>query len=73
MTNREKGLTAVAVILALVAIGLGIALGIAIKEEEKYKAIMDVACVHSTNPTTCRRGVSMINSMSLEQIKSYGF
>ncbi len=71
MTNKEKTLTAVSVILALIVFWLAVALCSASEKVSRYQAILDVACSYSGDTPACKQGVKMLEDMDIEDIKSF--
>lgn len=71
MTNKEKTLTAVSVILALIVLGLTVALCVANEKANKYQTILDVACTYSGDTPTCKQGVKILEDMDIKDIKNF--
>lgn len=72
MNDREKTLTTVLVMTVIGAIALAGALIAKDQDNERYKAIMDVACDKTYNVTQCKAGLKVMMNMSPEEIRSYG-
>lgn len=72
MNNREKVLTTFLVIAIMVIIAITGALIAKDQENQKYKAIMDVACTKTYNAAHCQTGVDILMNMSPKEIKNYG-
>lgn len=72
MNDREKVLTILVVsfmVCLVITIGALIAKD---QENQKYKAIMDVACTKTYNAAHCQTGVDILMNMSPKEIKNYG-
>ena len=72
MTDREKVLITFLIILTIGVIGLAGALIAKNQENEKYKAIMEVACQKSYAPAQCDASLDLMMDMSPEKIRNYG-
>lgn len=72
MNDREKVLTTFLVIAIVGIIAIAGALIAKDQENEKYKAIMDVACQKTYNQKQCESGVDLLMDMSPEKIRAYG-
>ncbi len=71
MTNKEKALIAVSVILALIVFGLAIALCVANEKANKYQTILDFACNYSGDTPACKQGVRMLEDMDVKDIENF--
>lgn len=72
MNDREKTLTTFLVIAIVGIIAIAGALIAKDQENQKYKAIMDVACTKTYNAAHCQTGVDILMNMSPKEIKNYG-
>lgn len=72
MNDREKTLTTLLIIAIISVIGLAGALIAMNQENDKYKAIMDVACQKTYNQKQCEASLDLLMDMSPEKIRAYG-
>lgn len=72
MTNREKTLVVLIILATINIIVFTIALIVKNQENEKYKAILEVACQKSYAPTQCDASLDLMMDMSPEKIRNYG-
>lgn len=71
MNDREKTLTTFLVIAVISIIGLAGALIVKNQENEKYKAITDIACKKTYNSRQCQASLDLLMDMSPEKIRTY--
>ena len=71
MTSKEKTLTVVSVVLALLFFGLAVALCKVSYENRRLNAILDLSCSYATDTATCRQGVKILKDMSVEEIENF--
>lgn len=71
MTNKEKGMTAIIALFAIVIFGLSIALCSMAEENKKYRVIIDIACDYSGDVLSCKQGVKMLKGMSIKDLENF--
>lgn len=72
MTDREKTLITLLIIAIINVIAFAGALIAKDQENQKYKAIMDVACQKTYNQKQCEASLDLLMDMSPEKIRAYG-
>lgn len=60
------------IIIAVVTVILGVALFNVSQENEKRRAIIDVACKHGTSQSQCEAAMEILMGMDPADIKKYG-